>query len=399
MKNNKHNQNKRKNRHRSSFILLKRKLTLRFALYFVSIFTGVIIFLQVFHILLHGILGQIIADVLEFLFNMDYYTAANIYWRLREYWGIPLILLAALVILFISFRLCVKRFAKYLDEIRTALGQMTLTGTGEIILSEELSEVEVGFRSAKAALERRTEEAKQSEQRKNDLIVYLAHDLKTPLTSVIGYLTLLKDEKEISEELRQKYLSISLDKAQRLEDLINEFFDITRFNLTDIELQYSNVNLTRLLEQSAYEFRPMLNEKNLTYTLHAAENIMLKCDADKLQRVIDNLLRNAVFYSYENTAVDINVIQEETEIRISIKNRGDTIPPEKLGRLFEQFFRLDNSRGTNKGGAGLGLAIAKKIAELHGGRIEAESDDNTVEFILTVPNYADNSAIQQNLFT
>ncbi len=224
-----------------------------------------------------------------------------------------------------------------------------------------------------------------SEQRKNDLIVYLAHDLKTPLTSVVGYLTLLRDEKEVSVELRQKYLAISLDKAMRLEDLINEFFDITRFNLTDIELQYSSVNLTRLLEQSAYEFQPMLNEKNLTYSLHAAENIMIKCDADKLQRVIDNLLRNAVFYCYENTVIDINAQSSEGCIAVSIKNRGDHIPPEKLARLFEQFFRLDSSRGTNKGGAGLGLAIAGKIAELHGGTIEAKSEGETVEFVLRIP--------------
>lgn len=358
---------------------------MRFALYFISIFAGLFVILQIFHILLQGILGRIIARILEFLFNMDYSTAANIYWRLRDYWGMPIMILAAVIIFFISFRLCVKRFTKYLEEIRGALGQMTSAGSGEIVLSEELAEIESGFRAAKEALERRTAEAKQSEQRKNDLIVYLAHDLKTPLTSVIGYLTLLRDEKEISGELRQKYLSISYDKAQRLEELINEFFEITRFNLTDIELQYSNVNLTRLLEQSAYEFQPMLNEKNLTYSLHAAENIMLNCDADKLQRVIDNLLRNAVFYGRENTSVDISVTQGDGEIAVSVKNRGDTIPPEKLDRLFEQFFRLDSSRGTNKGGAGLGLAIAKKIAELHGGKIEAKSEDNTVEFILSVP--------------
>lgn len=383
----KNRKNKKNQKHRSSFILLKRRITLRFSLYIISIFTGFFIFLQIFHMMLRRGLNYLIADVLEFLFNMDYYTASNIYWQIRSYYGVPIICLVAVITIFVSFRLCIKRVTKYLNDIRAALGQMNAAGSGEIILPEELEDIEDGFRSAKETLERRTAEAKQSEQRKNDLIVYLAHDLKTPLTSVIGYLTLLRDEKDISEELRQKYLSISYDKAQRLEDLINEFFDITRFNLTDIELQYSNVNLTRLLEQSAYEFQPMLSEKDLTYSLHAAENIMLKCDADKLQRVIDNLLRNAVFYSYENTAIDINVIQTEREIAVSVKNRGDTIPPEKLGRLFEQFFRLDSSRGTNKGGAGLGLAIAKKIAELHGGRIEAKSEDNTVEFILTVPCY------------
>lgn len=377
--------NKKAKRRHSSFTLMKRRLSVRFVLYFILIFIVFLISFQLLHLLLYFLMGQLIADILGFLFNIEYGTLSRIYHFFVENLQLPFILFAAVIILYVSFRLCVNRMTGYFDEIREAVERVNAPGSGEIILSEELADIEGGFRSAKEALERRTAEAKQSEQRKNDLIVYLAHDLKTPLTSVIGYLTLLRDEKDISEELRQKYISISYDKAQRLEDLINEFFDITRFNLTDIELQYSSVNLTRLLEQSAFEFQPMLNEKGMTYSLHAAENIMLRCDADKLQRVIDNLLRNAVFYSYENTCIDINVIQYEREIAVSIKNRGDTIPPEKLGRLFEQFFRLDSSRGTNKGGAGLGLAIAKKIAELHGGRIEAVSADNTVEFILTVP--------------
>lgn len=104
---------------------------------------------------------------------------------------------------------------------------------------------------------------KEAEQQKNDLVVYLAHDLKTPLTSVIGYLTLLRDERQISEELRQKYLLISLGKAERLENLNNEFFEITRFNLSHITLQYSKVNLTRLFEQLIFEFQLMFEEKNL----------------------------------------------------------------------------------------------------------------------------------------
>ena len=146
--------------------------------------------------------------------------------------------------------------------------------------------------------------AQENEQRKNDLIMYLAHDLKTPLSSVIGYLTLLHDEEQqISQELREKYLSISLDKAERLEDLINEFFEITRFNLSNITLQYSNINLTRLLEQLIYEFKPILKEKNLKCTLNSTSDIMLHCDANKIQRVFDNLLRNAVIYSYTDTEV------------------------------------------------------------------------------------------------
>ena len=215
--------------------------------------------------------------------------------------------------------------------------------------------------------------------------MYLAHDLKTPLTSVIGYLTLLRDEQEISPQLREKYLSISLDKAERLEELINEFFEITRFNLSNIELQFSRINLTRMLEQLVFEFQPMLNEKQLHCTLTAAPDIMLKCDVNKFQRVFDNLLRNAVFYSFEGSEISITAEKSDTSTVVQFVNHGDTIPPENLERLFEQFFRLDPSRGTNSGGAGLGLAIAKQITELHGGSITAKSENELIEFTVTIP--------------
>ena len=215
---------------------------------------------------------------------------------------------------------------------------------------------------------------------KNDLIMYLAHDLKTPLSSVIGYLTLLRDESQISKELREKYLSITLGKAERLEDLINEFFEITRFNIYDITLQYTKINLTRLLEQLVYEFKPMLKSKNLQCNLCVDDDIMLRCDADKIQRVFDNLLRNAVIYSFENTDITISAQCQEDTVSIIFCNHGDTLPEEKLNRIFEQFYRLDAARSTSSGGAGLGLAIAKQIVELHNGTIVAESQEDQNKF-------------------
>lgn len=223
-----------------------------------------------------------------------------------------------------------------------------------------------------------------AEQKKNDLVMYLAHDLKTPLASVIGYLNLLRDEKEISDELREKYISISLEKAERLEDLINEFFEITRFNLSDITLQYGKINLTRLLEQLVYEFKPMLADKNLICNINAENDIVINCDGDKIQRAFDNILRNAVIYSFENSKINITANYVDNGVSITFSNNGNTIPQEKLERIFEQFYRLDEARSTN-GGAGLGLAIAKQIIELHGGKISAKSENNLIEFTVVLP--------------
>ena len=226
---------------------------------------------------------------------------------------------------------------------------------------------------------------KLAEQQKNDMVMYLAHDLKTPLASVIGYLNLLRDEGQISEELRQKYLSVSLDKAERLEELINEFFEIAKFNLSNITLRYSRISLMRMFEMLLYEFQPMFHEKNLNCSLMISEDIMIRCDADKIQRVFDNILKNAVIYSFEGTDIEIAVVRKEENVEITFTNCGDTIPEEKLERIFEQFYRLDVSRSTSSGGAGLGLAIAKQIVTLHNGSITARSENETVAFKVILP--------------
>ena len=317
----------------------------------------------------------------------DAYNAYNTVIRVnRNLYVLITILVAFLIILRSYF----KSFAKYFYEINMGIDALADENGEDVVLSPELSSTEKKINAIKDTLARRKTAAEQAEQRKMELVVYLAHDLKTPLTSVIGYLTLLRDEQQISEELREKYLSISLEKAERLEDLINEFFEITRFNLSNITLEYSRVNLTRLLEQLTYEFKPMFIEKNLECILEAVPDVSIRCDVDKMQRVFDNLLRNAVNYSFENGMIHITVSQDEKSMRLLFSNQGNTIPKEKLGRIFEQFYRLDSSRSTKSGGAGLGLAIAKEIVELHGGEIKARSENEIIEFEVILPLSSEN---------
>lgn len=279
----------------------------------------------------------------------------------------------------------IKKPLGYLDEITAESEKLAFPESGQIRLSPELKSIQDEINLVREKAVKSAAEAKETEQRKNDLIVYLAHDLKTPLTSVIGYLSLMRDEPQISPELRAKYTGIALEKALRLEELINEFFDITRFNLTRISLELERVNFTRMTEQTAFEFRPLLEEKGLRWRLDIAGGVWLLCDPDKLERVLDNLIRNAVNYSYPDREIELSLSEDESSVALVIKNRGRTIPAEKLDRIFEQFFRLDPSRGTGEGGAGLGLAIAKEITELHGGSIKAESENESVTFTVTLP--------------
>ena len=287
---------------------------------------------------------------------------------------------------FLAWFMCTRYVWQETDQLYRLLKGLSHPTAEPIELPEELLEVQNELNLARERALRSISVAKEAEQRKNDLVVYLAHDLKTPLASVIGYLNLLRDERELSAELEEKYLSISLEKAERLEELINEFFEIARFNLSNIPLQYGTISLNRLLEQLVFEFKPMLQEKGLDCSIRMEEEIKLSCDADKMQRVFDNLLRNAVFYSFENTTVHIVARRENDRVRIQFINHGQTIPEEKLNRIFEQFYRLDASRGTNRGGAGLGLAIAKEIIELHKGSITAESEKEQIRFEVSLPD-------------
>ena len=249
-----------------------------------------------------------------------------------------------------------------------------------------------GMESAEAQLNQVREQAlrdaraaRDAEQRKNDLVVYLAHDLKTPLTSVIGYLTLLRDEPQLSPEMRGRYTGVALEKAERLEDLINEFFDITRFSLTHLELEKRDTDLRRMLEQMCSEFGPVLAGRQMRCELDLPQELRIVCDPDKMARVMDNLLNNACHYAYPGSTVYVRAWEEEKRVCMTFRNAGATIPPEKLGRMLEQFFRLDTSRGTRTGNAGLGLAIAREIVEAHGGTIAAQSAEEQVAFTVVLP--------------
>lgn len=274
---------------------------------------------------------------------------------------------------------------RYLDEIVDASEQLAAPSDIPISLPSTLKNVQDELNLVREQALRNAYLAKEAEQRKNDLIIYLAHDLKTPLTSVIGYLTLLRDEPMISSALRARYTGIALDKAERLEELINEFFDITRFNLTTLTLDPEQIDLSRMLAQITSEFDPILAEKDLTLHTEIAPDVQILCDPDKLERVFDNLIRNAVNYSYAGTEIQFSMSLSGEQVTVALQNQGKTIQPDKLERIFDQFFRLDSSRSSATGGSGLGLAISKEIVELHGGSIRAESADEKITFTVLLP--------------
>lgn len=337
--------------------------------------------------ILRGQIGDRIVRFLVNAFNFEYSDALTIYQLvIRNNMDLILfvVILIFLVILFLRFS--VSGFTKYFDEISAGMDKLAEESDDKITLSPELDFMENKLNQIKNNLQKQKKAALDAEQRKNDLVVYLAHDIKTPLTSVIGYLSLLDEAPDMPSEQKAKYVGITLEKAYRLEQLINEFFEITRFNLQTIVLNKEKINLLFMLQQMADEFYPMLTPQDKQVSVNVPDGLTLWGDADKLARVFNNILKNAIAYSYENNVIDISAERQDENIFITFTNQGHPIPQGKLETIFEKFYRLDSSRSTNTGGAGLGLAIAQEIVKAHDGTISVESNTENTTFTVKLPS-------------
>lgn len=289
-----------------------------------------------------------------------------------------------IIVLSLLYKLLNKIFS-YVFAVSESADKLFDKNVEYINLPPEMVEVEKKLNHFKTEAIKNERLARENEQKKDELIVYLAHDIKTPLTSMIGYLSLLSEIKDMPQEQRNRYIDIALDKSYRLEDLINELFDVARFNSEKIVLEKEEINLNLMLEQIADDFYPTLKEMNKKINFTSDEKTILYADPDKLSRVFNNLIKNAVNYSKENTDIDISILNKENQATVKITNKGKQIPKEKLDKIFEKFYRLDSSRTSKTGGSGIGLAIAKEIVELHGGRIYAESDMKETTFSVILP--------------
>ena len=272
----------------------------------------------------------------------------------------------------------------YIDALVSESKKLITKTDEKITLPEGLKEAEETMNQIKKEALINEKLAQENEQKKNDLIVYLAHDLKTPLTSVIGYLTLLDEEKNLSHKQKNKFIKIALEKSNKLEELINELFEITKYNSETLTIKKDKINLTLLINQVIDEFYPILKEQNKKITFTPQKDIFIKVDPVKIARVFNNLIKNAINYSYDNSEIKID-IKEEKDLIITISNKSKTLTKEELSKLFDKFYRVDYSRNTKLGGSGLGLAIAKEIIKLHDGNISVKSENEETTFTINLP--------------
>ncbi|MGI5825703.1 MAG: sensor histidine kinase [Bacillota bacterium] len=349
---------------------------------------------------------MLVTAVMLAVITMVYYLCVNVIFReslivftlkLHAEYGIDLysyailhktdILLVILAVgITVSIYLALNRFTYYIDIISDGVHQVFSNQNNPIVLPQELKDIETNLNTIRYDLKQKELEAKLSEEQKNDLIVYLAHDLKTPLTSIIGYLSLIEESKHLmTENEKDQFSHIAYEKSLRLKILVEELFEIARFNAKNIPLMRRQLPLHYLLSQLSEEFYPLLQEKHLSCIIECKENIMLTADGDQLSRVFDNILRNAICYSDPKTEIKITVNETPEEITLAFINHGLIISEDQLEHIFDKFYRVDEARASNSGGAGLGLAIAKIIVELHGGTIRATSDAESTCFLLRFP--------------
>ena len=321
------------------------------------------------------------------LFGQSPEEAARLYQILIRDNKQEILTICIMVLMLIAFYLAMGRFTHWLEDIRAATRRLVEEREDPVVLPRELSPIQDDLNAIRRQLAARERAAQEAEQRRGDLVAFLAHDLKTPLTSVVGYLTLLHDDPGLAPEQRAKFTGIALDKALRLEELLGEFFDITKMDLDSGAGEKVPIQLSMLLEQLADEFYPLFAEKNLTCVADIQPHLVVRGDPDKLARVFDNVLRNAVSYSIPGGTVDVVAKAMGSYTEITIQDEGLEIPEGELANIFEKFYRLDAARSTRTGGAGLGLAIAKEIVELHGGSIRCESNGKLTSFIISLPLY------------
>ena len=284
----------------------------------------------------------------------------------------------------VSFLLLQSRSMRYISRISSAMREIAegdLNITLDVEGNDEFADMAENLNNMVEELRQLLDRERESERTKNELITNVAHDLRTPLTSSIGYLELLSGPVKLNEEMQKKYLDITYKKSKRLQKLIEDLFGFTKLNYGKISMKVSKVDIVKLLSQMLEEFYPNFMEKNLAYELQS--NVTAKvitADGNLLARLFDNLINNAIKYGSEGKKIIVKVDATDTVVTVSVTNFGYVIPKEELPLLFEKFYRVEQSRSVNTGGTGLGLAIAKNIVDMHGGTIGVTSDLNGTVF-------------------
>lgn len=287
------------------------------------------------------------------------------------------------------FHMFTRKTSDYLAEISGGIDEIAkgdFRKSVRVVGEDEIANIAEKINNMTREIQTLIENEREYEKEKSDLITNVAHDLRTPLTSVIGYLDLVKGKSELTNEDREKYVTIAYDKSKRLEKLINDLFEFTKVGAEKIQVNKMNLNFKKFMEQMVEEFYPSFEEAKLECIVQdELTQGHLMADPDLLARGIANLFSNAVKYGKDGKVIRVCLKEDKENIYLSLTNFGEIISEEDLGHIFDKFFRVENSRSVETGGTGLGLAIAKKVILLHHGKISVSSDFKGTVFSISLP--------------
>lgn len=304
-----------------------------------------------------------------------------------------LYVLLGIVIFPVTFMILEEPGIRYLGRISDAvqsISQGNLNTEVDVTGDDEFSAMAANLNKMSSDIRKLMDKEREAERTKNELITNVAHDLRTPLTSIIGYLELLAGNTQIPQEMQHKYIEIAYSKSRRLEKLIEDLFGFTKLNYGKIAMHIGQIDIVKLLEQLLEEAYPNFEEKNLSYDLQS--NVpakIISADGNLLARLFDNLIGNAIKYGADGKRVLVKIHGEEDTVTVSVTNFGRVIPADELPLLFNKFYRVEQSRSATTGGTGLGLAIAKEIVDMHGGTIRVASDLNGTVFTVKLQVHFD----------
>ncbi|KAI3349090.1 HAMP domain-containing histidine kinase [Clostridium botulinum] len=317
--------------------------------------------------------------------NIQEYIGKDYFISINAFYIISFLGIAIFLITFVSL---VNRKVKYIKFLTKEVKVIKDEGFGKTIKvkgKDELSELCQSINDMSLELRKKIDNEKIIEKNKNELITSVSHDLRTPLTSIIGYVDLLKKNEFNDKEKFDNYIEVIDERTKSLNRLINELFEYTKLTSHDIKLNYSRLEIVSLIEQMVGEYTPIFNKENLEVIKDITDkDIFINADIEKIVRVLENLLTNAIKYSVKNSKVLIKLFEENDYVVVSVLNKAKDITEDDLKNIFERFYKVDKSR-KEQDSTGLGLSIVKRIVELHNGEIDVNLNEDIIEFKISLP--------------
>lgn len=297
---------------------------------------------------------------------------------------VAVMVIIGITLFIMYFLLLTKKFGKYIDRISTGI---TAIAAGDfetkIVINndDEFSIIAEKINLMAKEIKKFIENDRKGEYTKNQLITSVAHDLRTPLTSIIGYLELVSANSRVTQDTKDHYIQVAYNKSKRLEKLIEDLFAYTKFSSGEVVMDSIEIDMVKFMAQLVDEFYPSFQESGLEYEFVSdISSSVVWADGNLLARAFANLIDNAIKYGKDGKSVRIELKEDEEVIKVLIINYGKLIPENELDNIFDRFYRLESSRSSETGGTGLGLAIAKNIVLMHEGTISVRSDFNGTVF-------------------